>query len=456
MIKFPIGIGNCSLTYLYILGAALLGLFQDYLISLDDIKSGMNYNIFHIKTVLKQHKLIRVLYGYISFIIFGIIFYYISEYLKDNKKSKSKKSTLQQQFIVNKTNFTSKIKKELIIICGLYSLNKVFRKIASFFKVSDLDFWIFNIVFISIFMYYYFRINIYNHHKYSLIFIFFTNLCLLFIAASIKKNKEPTIFNKHTWKCFFIILMYIIFSLVSSFSKVASKKLMDINYVSPYKLIFFIGIFGFFFTLISLIFTSIINCGANSKYCKIQNSVIKNNSTSTYLDNIPLYFSEMKNIYNNKDYKAFYIEIFVVIPLYSLANFGEFAFEIVIILYLNPNYILISDCIYFGTTKLIEYIFKGDYAPKKFLVEYIAESLTLIGYTIYLEIIELRFCGLDNDLKKNITERSIKESLVQEIDFDINERIDDNEYDRPDIYITDGKNIFERNQSVELGMMIYS
>ena len=452
MKKIPIGVGNCSLTYLYIIGAALIKLLQDYLISLKDIKDNLKYNIFHIETVLRSHKLIRVLYGFISFIIFGILFYYISEKLKNNKKSENQKTSLQQQFLVNNTiKISQKVKLELIIISGLYTLIKILRKIASFYYIGDLDFWIFNIVFISLFMYYYFRVQIYKHHKFSLIFIFFTNLCLLFIAANIKKdNQHETVFKQHGWKCLFIIIMYIIFSLVSSFSKVASKKLMDINYLSPYRFIFFIGVFGVFFSLITLIFTSTISCGSKSNYCKI----IKNdkNTTSTYLDSIPLYFSDLKGVFDKEDYKAFFIEIFIVIPLYLLTNFGEFAFEILIILYLNPNYVLISDCIYFGTTKLLEYIFNGKdkYSSKKFWVEYIAEILTLLGYTIFLEIIELRFCGLDKDIKKNITERSIVESAINDIDFDIN-KVNENRKDDKDS--DDEDSIDENKNSIEMGMM---
>ena len=133
----------------------------------------------------------------------------------------------------------------------------------------------------------------------------------------------------------------------------------------------------------------------------------------------------MKDIYDNKQYKDYYIEIFIVIPLYLIANFCEFLFEILLILYLNPNYILISDCIYYGTSKLIEFIFNKNYGPKKFWVEFIAELLTILGYTIYLEIIELKFCGLDNDIKKNITERSIRECVINEIDFVMNKGKDD-------------------------------
>ena len=75
MWKMPIGFGNFSSSYLYIVGNWTIRLISDYLLSLDDIKKKFDYNIFHIKIVLKSHKLIRVLYGYISYILFGILFF---------------------------------------------------------------------------------------------------------------------------------------------------------------------------------------------------------------------------------------------------------------------------------------------------------------------------------------------------------------------------------------------
>ena len=462
MLKIPIGIGNCSLTYLYMLGPFLFNLMQDYLLSLDSIKYYLKKNIFGIETVLNNHKLIKLIYIYISYIIFGTLFYYLSIFgEKNNDKVKIQQKDIQKNLIVNeikKNPIDSKVKIEFYIIFGIFALNKVLRTVVSYYKISELDFWIFNIVFISLFMYKYLRIHIYKHHIYSLGFIFFTNLCLLFIAASFRKSSDKeTTFEKHTWKCLFIIIFYIILAVTISFARVDSKKFMDINYLSPYKMIFFIGIFGLFFTLITLIFTSTISCN-NSAYCNTKKTNTYFNYTNninvtytintSYLDSIPLYFSDLKNVYKEHNYKYFFIEIFIVIPLYLVSNFGVIAFEMIIILYLNPNYILISDCLYYATIKLIDYVFRGDYATKKFCIEYIAEILSLFGYLIYLEIIELRFCGLDKDLKKNITERSIKESLVQEIDFDINQGIDD---DKDDKNSDDEED--ENKKAIEMGLM---
>ena len=44
----------------------------------------------------------------------------------------------------------------------------------------------------------------------------------------------------------------------------------------------------------------------------------------------------------------------------------------------------------------------------KFSILETAEFLALVGYSIYLEIIELRFCGLDNDLKKKLKKEELK------------------------------------------------
>ena len=61
---------------------------------------------------------------------------------------------------------------------------------------------------------------------------------------------------------------------------------------------------------------------------------------------------------------------------------------------------------------------------KLFFLEEFQEVLCIIAYMIYMEIIELKFCGLDYDLKKNIRKRSIKD--YQSVHEKINE---EEEYD---------------------------
>ena len=434
MWKSPIGFGNFSLVYLYIIGVAVTKIIEDYLISLEDIKSTLKYNMFHIPTVLKSHKLIRVLCRYISFIIFGLIFFEIADSKKNNKKKEIEEDLHpHNKLIVRKYTTTKKTFIELLIVSAFFTFIKILRKIVGYYKVSELDFWIVNIIFVSYYMNKYFGNNILKHQKYSLYFIFLTNIGLLFAAASVSKNKErETIYKRLGWKCILVLIGYIILSWVSSLTKVYSKKLMDYNYISPYRIIFFMGLFGTFFTLITLIFTSSISCGKSTEsYCKIKKT--SNNKTNYYLDSIPIYFTNLNDVYKKRNFKEFYVEIFIVTPLFSIFNFIEFAFTMLLILYLNPNYILISDCIYFATVKFIEYAIKGDYSTTKFCLEYIAELLALFAYAFFLEIIELRFCGLDNDIKKNIIKRGIRDSKLKETDLDldlnITQTVEESKYD---------------------------
>ena len=430
MWKSPIGFGNCSFAYLYIFGSYITRLIEDYLISLEDIKSTLKYNIFHITTVLKSHKLIRVLYRYISFIIFGLLFFHISNNKKKSEKEKENEveKNPHNKLIFQKHSTTKRSLVELLIVSAFFTLIKILRKVISYYKVSDLDFWIVNIVFVTLYMNKYFGHNIHKHQQYSLYFIFLSNVCLLFIAAAIPKNKEKeTIFKKLGWYSILILFAYIILSWISSLTKVYSKKLMDFNYISPYRIIVFMGLFGTIFSLITLAFTSGLSCGkSTTSYCKVKK--VSNNITKTYLDSISIYFTELGDVLKKRKYKEFYFEIFIVTPLYILFNFIEFAFTMLIILYLNPNYILISDCIYFSTTKLLEFTINGNYSPKKFAIEYTAELLALVGYAIYLEIIVLRFCGLDLNIKKNIMKRSTRESLTSVIDSE-NGQIVEKNYD---------------------------
>ena len=49
--------------------------------------------------------------------------------------------------------------------------------------------------------------------------------------------------------------------------------------------------------------------------------------------------------------------------------------------------------------------------PRFFILES-AEILALLGYCVYLQLIELKFCKLDLDLDKNIINRSYRETAI--------------------------------------------
>ena len=458
----PIGIGNCSIYNFYILGAFILHLLEDYLLSIDDIKDNYKNNLFGFSPKLKKHKLVRLLYKYIGFIIFGTLFYFIqnpkdirdinNNLIKDNGLNLRLRYSLK----TNKSFKSNKYFKELLIIGIIYSLQALVRKILGFFGFAKFDLWIFNIIFIFILMKKNFKIDIYKHQKYSLIFIFISNFILLIWSnlvksyVSIKENKENEIkkingyyYSKeiigndyffHGAFFLFIYIIFIILSIANPYSKVLSKKLMDFKYQSHYKIIIIIGIFGLFFTTIIILFTSIFKCDDNIKknICKING----------HLDSIYEYYLNIKDQY--KEHKTlFFVEILIVIPLYAFVIFLQFTFEYLIIFYLNPYYILISDCAYFSTQQILKVIFQFNNIENYFYINFTADILALLSYFIFLEIIELRFCELNKDIRKNIIKRQYSSSI----------NFIDNDLEIEDYYIDNLENtIYNENSLVDMNI----
>ena len=66
-------------------------------------------------------------------------------------------------------------------------------------------------------------------------------------------------------------------------------------------------------------------------------------------NNILNYFSDLKSC--NKDYK-FYLEILLVYPIFIVSRFMQMHFEMIIMYFLNPIYVLATNNLTFGTTKL--------------------------------------------------------------------------------------------------------
>jgi len=115
------------------------------------------------------------------------------------------------------------------------------------------------------------------------------------------------------------------------------------------------------------------------------------------------------------DKTSFYIEIFLVYPLYSLAWFLKNYYETLIVLYLNPNFVLLSDNIYYSTRKILLII--SIPTDIRTYLRLFGEVVLIIGYLLYLEIFELKCFGLNKNTKKKITERGLRENILIDINL---------------------------------------
>ncbi len=204
--------------------------------------------------------------------------------------------------------------------------------------------------------------------------------------------------------CYYYFSLYFLHFL-RAFAQVNAKELIDLKFISIYKIIITFGIFGF---IINVIFALFIIMKDTKCYENIKETIYCYASISDYFRN----WNNLHNGYNT------FLEIILTF-IYSLSYFLYMTYSFLIIRYLNPIYILMSDNIYYEFREIFNLIIgKGDTgeggALTKFFITQISELLEFIGCIIYLEIIELRFCELNKDIKRKISERGEYESVVVE------------------------------------------
>jgi hypothetical protein len=266
---------------------------------------------------------------------------------------------------------------------------------------------------------------------------------ILLIFSSTKANKSENasdnIYNKRRFLSSFItIIIFIIITLIISFAKVKAKFLMDIKFVCPYSLILYMGIFGLF---LNSIFSLYVYLQDNyDKKCEKDN---EEGDDGTEILNMYCY-AEINNFFTSfgKLNIGEKIREIILSLFYIFFNFMIITCELFIITYLNPNYLLMSDNIYFEIVKVKSIIEGTNNNISKIIILQMTELLEFIGCSIYLEIIELRFCGLNINLKRNISERAISDmgDTINIIDNNNNESLnndedsDKNSDDNNDIY----------------------
>ena len=430
-----IGLGKCSKKYLYILGTILFRCLKDCIFGFVPIDPESKTGLFGFIPELSKHYLFQDFYKYLSFIIGGLIFMNIlnkNSFKKEKKEGISTKRTKSSNSLIyhDKSSILKEISiVKILSICMIYCIHAELSRIMYLFDFNGLDFWTFDILFTIFFMDTYFIINYHKHQKFSMLIVIVINSILLIISSFLPNtnNQDIELRDKNTYQIIeditnskyfflFVILIFIFLSALLSFGRVKTKILMYFYYISPYKIIFFVGTIGSSLTFIALIFVTFFNCKENKNY-NIDNycilSKIVNNKKKYYYDNIIIYINDL---YDNISNYKFYLEIILITPLFFALEFFGFTCEILTIYYLNPIYVLVRENLYYCILRFI-FIFVnannyGDYITlEQFIILQFSEISAVFGYAIYLEIIELRFCGLDKDLRRKIIERGERESF---------------------------------------------
>ena len=304
-------------------------------------------------------------------------------FLVFKKKSKIQKDQLifinneKNSISYNDNNEKDKNKKKLKYQKYLLILASAFldfaQKILTYVFIDNIDynFWIFDMIFLSLFSYIVLKIKLYIHQ-------YLTIGIMIILGISINVINLYDVEDKNRYKN---ILLVLLIEIIYSLSMVINKFLMEYRFCSPYKISFSQGIFGLIINTILLTIFSHIEM-KNEKYQNIEYMGKK------YLDNF-YQFTEGINI-----------KIILVFIVSMICRLSFNLFSIITVKNYTPSHIALILLI--GE---ITFIFNSE-IDWKFFTKIIILIILAFSLLVFTEIIELNFCGLQKYTRKNIAERA--------------------------------------------------
>lgn len=304
------------------------------------------------------------------------------------EKISSNKKSLSLQFEYNNIEEElSHVKFYQILILGFVDFLQSF----SIFYGNELYsnnyqiyFWSSYILFICIFKMILLKNRIYRHQIVSLI-IFGVFDIVYTILILTDKNIE---FNPK--QLIFIVLSNCCFS----FEIIFEKRIIEATFISIYKLCFLLGLSTFCYNLlISLITTIIAKC------------LDKNTEMRSHFFDYSNYFEDVDNIVS----EIFLIFLFITFNgIYNILQF-------VTIKFLSPYHALITQIILALYMTVINKITGEKISLHTFIFAVAFHIICFLVLFIFLEILQLNFCGISKDTKLHIGLRSDDDKYFETI-----------------------------------------
>ena len=294
----------------------------------------------------------------------------------------------------------------LLFLC--IQINKAFFV----FCLKGLDFWTFEILFIALINSKLFDIPIYKHKKLGIIIIII--ICSLFkILSTIYRfidDDNPKLYTFYHVLIPIGIIFYLLIILLRSYAYCKIKCLCDTKYILPSKILILYNLLGAFLCFIASIISHFSPCIETYNIKDINNFLnkvcqVKENKDLKvlYYDNYSIYFKIFS--------KSILISIIIFVLKTTFCFFNKI-FTIYIIKNLSPECIICSNSIYHFITEIIDLLYFLIFSIKKNNFKFykfyhmIAEIFCFFGSLIYLELIEIHFCQMDYNIRKNIKIRA--------------------------------------------------
>ena len=425
--KKCISLGNWNKYYLYIISIVIF-------LNITNFITGIGYHTYSLGLFDDNdhavHTYIHKLFYYLFILIFTFL-YFLFDKKRNSKIIAKLKNDNQNDNNTNANSFlifndieeqdTSNISDNFAIcMIFLFVLFEYIHLIMiQFFSFGD--YWMVELIIMAYLNYKMFNIQIYEHQKLSLylisIPIILKTITIVFFfcdennylqngVINYKYNEKTSLlkslFVAHWWLFPIMLIMYFIKMVFDAYIILNIKKVMDFKYVSVIKILILYSLFGISFSSIFSLITTFISCGKrNDEIYDIYDYICK------VLDKNNDRFIESYKVYFTGDYG----KDLLYTSISAIPNCIYYYFFFQTIKKLNPVYKSFCWPLIFLIQKLILISQINDDEPMKYLnssffIDFASDLSAVIIFLIFLEIVELNFCGLNRNLRKNIVSRS--------------------------------------------------
>ena len=458
--------GQCNRTYKFLFFLIIFSLLKDLAFGSDNVAIFLYFKVLDFESVSNCAIVRQTICYFFSIIVAFILYKKESKFIDDEKNNKSAKkldineidrdTTLagDVELIHNEPTLVEYPDKYLIIIIFLWILEE---QLLSVFKdvFLHLDFWMIELIIVHHFMKKMLKMKVYSHQRLMLwfcivpIMLKIATIILSFIDKnnhhdksdkdyqySNNINKLKLIYVAIPWLSAFALPLYFILIIYRSYVNTKLKWLMDLKFVSISKIFLFYSIIGFIHNLVICLISTFIPCGESESdysildyFCKVKNG------NKRFYDSFDVYFS---NLFSDSDCYKEFIALILGIAFFILYKF----FNLKIIQRMTPVHIIFSFPIFYIFNKsyllILNYFYSDkkfcyldvEYAKEKLILDYSSDIVSIIGYLIYLEIIELHFCKFDYNIRRNILYRCLSKSNKTELNTSIKSEESENENEK--------------------------
>ena len=287
------------------------------------------------------------------------IFPFIYIKIRTKRLEKKEKESLTQKKLIYNDSYEEHYHKMrckkyfLILLSSMLDFGQKFLTILYNDEIID-NFWIFDILFVNIFSIFILKTKLYRFQYLSLSIIVFLGIILNFLYLYDLEER-------------YILLIIFSIEVMYSLKNVINKYSMEYHFCSPYEIGFYEGFFSLIVSTLLLYFTQL------DKFNEYYQNLNTREIIIFIATMICRWFFNIFGLITVKVYTPSHIVLILIIGEIAFAFFGNYSWKI--------------------------------YPSIAILI------IILFMLLVFTEIIELHFCGLQYDTKKNIAQRALSQEM---------------------------------------------